>query len=268
MSAQETLLLVSNLRLEYGGHVVAEGLDLAIHRAEITAIIGPNGSGKSTLLKALARLLRPGAGSIKLQGKDLWSLSEKEAAQKIAFMPQSASIPPDLTVAEVLRMGRLPYRSFWSSWQASDDRICQKVMQLTGLQAFAQRSMGALSGGERQRVRLALALVQEPQILLLDEPTTYLDIRHQLELMAIVTKLHEKTGLTVVMVLHDLNQAVRYSKRLVAMKEGRILADGKVAEVFSCNLVRQLYGVENEIKTVQLQGEMRQVFFPSAVMGL
>ena len=141
-------------------------------------------------------------------------------------------------------------------------------MEITGLQAFSQRSMGALSGGERQRVRLALALVQEPQNLLLDEPTTYLDIRHQLELMAIVTRLHEQTGLTVVMVLHDLNQAVRYSQRLVAMKEGRILADGEVTEVFSCALVRQLYGVENEIKTVQVQGELRQVFFPSVVMGV
>ena len=268
MAEQETLLTANDLRLEYGGKVVADGLNLAIHRAEITAIIGPNGSGKSTLLKALARLLRPGAGSIELQGKDLWTLSEKEVAQKIAFMPQSASIPPDLTVAEVLRMGRLPYRSFWSSWQAGDNAVCQKVMEITGLQVFSQRSMGALSGGERQRVRLALALVQEPQILLLDEPTTYLDIRHQLELMAIVTRLHEQTGLTVVMVLHDLNQAVRYSQRLVAMKEGRILADGEVTEVFSCALVRQLYGVENEIKTVQVQGELRQVFFPSAVMGV
>lgn len=268
MAGHETLLLANKLHLDYGGKVVADGLDLAIHRAEITAIIGPNGSGKSTLLKALARLLRPGAGSIKLQGKDLWSFSEKEVAQKIAFMPQSASIPPDLTVAEVLRMGRLPYRSFWRSWQAGDDVICQKVLQLTGLAAFAQRSMGALSGGERQRARLALALAQEPQILLLDEPTTYLDIRHQLELMAIVSSLHEKMGLTVVMVLHDLNQAVRYSQRLVAMKEGRILADGEVADVFSCELVRRLYGVENEIKTVEVHGQRQQVFFPSAVMGV
>uniref|UniRef100_UPI0025D97302 ABC transporter ATP-binding protein n=1 Tax=Selenomonas sp. TaxID=2053611 RepID=UPI0025D97302 len=132
---------------------------------------------------------------------------------------------------------------------------------------LAQRSLGSLSGGERQRARLALALAQQPQVLLLDEPTTYLDIRHQLELMDIVRHLHQQLGLTVLMVLHDLNQAARYSQRLVAMKRGRIIADGAVQEVFNSRLLRDLYGVENEIKTVEVRGRMEHIFFPAAVCG-
>ncbi len=262
---QEIILQAQNLRLEYGHKLVAEDLSLAIRRAEITAIIGPNGSGKSTLLKALARLLKPAAGRLALMGQDLWQLPEKRVAQKIAFMPQSAMLPPDLTVAEVVRMGRLPHRSFWSSLQQQDVEICAEVMKLTGLNAFARRPLGALSGGERQRVRLALALAQQPEILLLDEPTTYLDIRHQLELMDIVASLHQKLGLTVLMVLHDLNQAARYSQRLVALQQGKIIADGPVAEVFNSRLLQSLYGVENEIKAVEVRGRIEHIFFPAAV---
>ncbi|BAL82882.1 putative iron compound ABC transporter ATP-binding protein [Selenomonas ruminantium subsp. lactilytica TAM6421] len=267
MNVQEIVLQADHLRLEYGRQLVAEDLSLTIRRAQITAIIGPNGSGKSTLLKAMARLLPPAAGRLTLLGKDLWQLSEKQAAQKIAFMPQSAILPPDLTVAEVVRMGRLPHRSFWSSFQAADEEICQQVMELTGLTSYAQRPLGSLSGGERQRARLALALAQQPEILLLDEPTTYLDIRHQLELMNIVQELHRSLGLTVLMVLHDLNQAVRYSQRLVALKKGRIIADGPVVDVFDSELVRELYGVENEIKAVEVHGHVEHVFFPAAVCG-
>ncbi|SDP66429.1 ABC transporter ATP-binding protein [Selenomonas ruminantium] len=262
---QEIILQAQGLRLEYGHKVVAEGLDLAIRRAEITAIIGPNGSGKSTLLKALARLLKPAAGRLEFLGQELWQLPEKQVARKIAFMPQSAMLPLDLTVAEVVRMGRLPHRSFWSSFQREDEKICAEVLALTGLRQFAQRPLGALSGGERQRVRLALALAQQPEILLLDEPTTYLDIRHQLTLMDIVAKLHQELGLTVLMVLHDLNQAARYSQRLVALQAGKIIADGPVAEVFNSSLLRNLYGVENEIRTVEVRGRLEHIFFPAAV---
>ena len=261
------ILRGENLRLEYGHHVVAENLHLSIRRAEITAIIGPNGSGKSTLLKALARLLPPAAGRLTFSGRDLWRLSEKQVAQKIAFMPQSAVLPPDLTVAEVVKLGRLPHRSFWSSFQPEDEAVCRDVMEMTGLTAFAQRPLGSLSGGERQRARLALALAQQPEVLLLDEPTTYLDIRHQLALMDIVKKLHQQLGLTVLMVLRDLNQAARYSQRLVALQRGHIIADGQVQEVFNSRLLRNLYGVENEIKTVEIRGRREHIFFPAAVCG-
>ncbi|MCR5758062.1 MAG: ABC transporter ATP-binding protein [Selenomonas sp.] len=265
--SEEVILQGEDLRLEYGRNVVAEHLDLSVRRAEITAIIGPNGSGKSTLLKALARLLPPAAGRLTFMGNDLWQLPEKQVAQKIAFMPQSAALPADLTVTEVVKMGRLPHRSFWSSFQAEDEAVCKEVLDRTGLADLAQRPMCSLSGGERQRARLALALAQQPQVLLLDEPTTYLDIRHQLELMDIVQHLHQQLGLTVLMVLHDLNQAARYSQRLVAMKRGRIIADGAVQEVFNSRLLRDLYGVENEIKTVEVRGRMENIFFPAAVCG-
>ncbi|SHK72207.1 iron complex transport system ATP-binding protein [Selenomonas ruminantium] len=267
MKVQEIILQADHLRLEYGRQLVAEDLNLTVRRAEIAAIIGPNGSGKSTLLKAMARLLPPAAGRLTLLGRDLWQLPEKEAARKIAFMPQSAMLPPDLTVAEVVRMGRLPHRSFWSSFQAADEEICRQVMELTGLLSYARRPLGSLSGGERQRARLALALAQQPEILLLDEPTTYLHDIHQLELMNIVQELHQRLGLTVLMVLHDLNQAVRYSQRLVALQRGCIIADGPVADVFDSDLVRDLYGVENEIKAVEVNGHVEQVFFPAAVCG-
>ena len=265
--SEEIILQGEDLRLEYGRNVVAEHLYLSVRRAEITAIIGPNGSGKSTLLKALARLMPPAAGRLTFMGSDLWQLPEKQVAQKIAFMPQSAALPADLTVTEVVKMGRLPHRSFWSSFQVEDEAVCKEVLDRTGLADLAQRSLGSLSGGERQRARLALALAQQPQVLLLDEPTTYLDIRHQLELMDIVQHLHQQLGLTVLMVLHDLNQAARYSQRLVAMKRGRIIADGAVQEVFNSHLLRNLYGVENEIKTVEVRGRMEHIFFPAAVCG-
>ena len=261
------LLKAQNLRLEYGRLLVVEDLNLTINKGEILSIIGPNGSGKSTLLKALARLLRPAGGSIAFQGQDIWQLPEKQAAQKIAFMPQSAVLPPDLTVTEVVRLGRLPHRSFWHSFDREDEAICAEVLQLTGLEKLAQRPVGALSGGERQRVRLALSLAQQPEVLLLDEPTTYLDIRHQLALMDIVTSLHQQLQLTVVMVLHDLNQAARYSDRLVALQKGRIRAAGPVEQVFTSELLRQLYGVENEIKAVMVKGKQEQVFFPAAICG-
>ena len=185
------ILKACGLSLGYGKAEIVHEVTASINRAEIAAIIGPNGSGKSTLLKALARLLEPRAGRVEFMGEDLWQKTEREVAQKVAFLPQSAEPPGDITVMELVRMGRLPHRKFWDSFSKEDGEACREALARTGMEKFAQRPILALSGGERQRARLAMALAQQPEVLLLDEPTTYLDIRHQLALMELVEKLHD-----------------------------------------------------------------------------
>lgn len=259
------ILKIRSLSLSYGKVEIVHAVNAAIKRAEIASIIGPNGSGKSTLLKAMARLLRPSGGSIEFLGEDLFKKSERAVAQKVAFLPQSAEPPGDITVMELVRMGRLPHRKFWDSFSKADSDACRAALARTKLEKFVQRPLLALSGGERQRARLAMALAQEPEVLLLDEPTTYLDIRHQLALMELVEKLHKSLGLTVVMVLHDLNQAVRYSHHIIAFLDGKILADGAPSDVFTKELVRELYGVESVVSDVMIAGKSTKLCLPERV---
>lgn len=261
----EEILRARALTLGYGRTEIIHAVDVSIHRSEIAAIIGPNGSGKSTLLKALARLLPPRSGTVEFLGTDIWSRTEREIAQKIAFLPQSAEPPGDITVLELVRMGRLPHRRFWDSFSKVDGEICQDALVRTGMESFAMRPLRSLSGGERQRARLAMALAQQPEALLLDEPTTYLDIRHQLALMELVENLHDTLGLTVVMVLHDLNQAVRHGGRLIALRAGEILADGAPNEVFTRELVCDLYGVESRVSDIKLAGRRTKLCLPERV---
>ena len=259
------ILKACGLSLGYGKAEIVHEVTASIHRAEIAAIIGPNGSGKSTLLKALARLLEPRAGRVEFMGEDLWQKTEREVAQKVAFLPQSAEPPGDITVMELVRMGRLPHRKFWDSFSKEDGEACREALARTGMEKFSQRPILALSGGERQRARLAMALAQQPEVLLLDEPTTYLDIRHQLALMELVEKLHASLGLTVVMVLHDLNQAVRYSHHIIAIHDGQVLADGAPEAVFTEALVRELYGVESVVRDVTIAGRRTKLCLPERV---
>lgn len=259
------ILKACGLSLGYGKAEIVHEVTASIHRAEIAAIIGPNGSGKSTLLKALARLLEPRAGRVEFMGEDLWQKTEREVAQKVAFLPQSAEPPGDITVMELVRMGRLPHRKFWDSFSKEDGEACREALARTGMEKFAQRPILALSGGERQRARLAMALAQQPEVLLLDEPTTYLDIRHQLALMELVEELHDALGLTVVMVLHDLNQAVRSAQRLIAVCAGEILADGSPNTVFTRELVRGLYGVESRVSDIEIAGRQTKLCLPERV---
>ena len=259
------ILKACGLSLGYGKAEIVHEVTASIHRAEIAAIIGPNGSGKSTLLKALARLLEPRAGRVEFMGEDLWQKTEREVAQKVAFLPQSAEPPGDITVMELVRMGRLPHRKFWDSFSKEDGEACREALARTGMEKFAQRPILALSGGERQRARLAMALAQQPEVLLLDEPTTYLDIRHQLALMELVEELHDALGLTVVMVLHDLNQAVRSAQRLIAVCAGEILADGSPNAVFTRELVRGLYGVESRVSDIDIAGRQTKLCLPERV---
>lgn len=262
---ETAILQAEHLTLGYGHTDIVKDASLSIARAEIAAIIGPNGSGKSTLLKALARLLAPRAGRISLAGEDLWASTERAVARRVAFLPQSAEFPPDLTVRELVRMGRLPHRGFWDSFSKADAEAAERAIAQTGMETLAARPLHALSGGERQRARLAMALAQEPEALLLDEPTTYLDIRHQLALMELVERLHEELGLTVVMVLHDVNQAVRYSQHILAIRDGRILADGAPQAVFTQALVRELYGVDALVQDVEIAGRRTRLCLPERV---
>lgn len=264
-SGGQVILSAKELTLGYGKTDIVRGVTLTIHRAEIVTIIGPNGSGKSTLLKALARILPLRSGRIELEGQDIWEQPMRQVAQRIAFLPQSADLPADITVMELVRMGRLPHRGFWDGFSQTDAEASESALRQTGLLSFAGRPLTALSGGEQQRVRLAMALAQQPEILLLDEPTTYLDICHQLALMELVERLHDTLGLTVIMVLHDLNQAMRYSSHLVAIADGRVMADGVPEDVFTCDLVRNLYGVDSLVQDMELAGRRTRLCFPQCV---
>ncbi|MBP2630482.1 MAG: yusV 1 [Firmicutes bacterium] len=248
------ILEAKHLKLQYGVTTIAEDVSFVVEAADIISIIGPNGSGKSTLLKALGRLLKPITGTVFLDNKDIHKLSPAIIAKKLAILPQSAVVPTDMTVYDLVCYGRMPYQRMFADKNNEDLIAIDKALIATGIADMKYRRLDTLSGGERQRAWLALALAQEPEILLLDEPTTYLDIHHQLELMQLVSTLHHKLGITVIMVLHDLNHAARFSNRLVAVKEGKIMADGAVADVFTSETLRALYEVENTVMKIK-QGE-------------
>lgn len=248
--------------LGYGARVIAPHIDLRIDKPEIVSIIGPNGSGKSTLLKALSRLLPPQAGGILLDGKDIQRLKPDAVARIMAVLPQSVQAPADLTVYDLVSCGRSPYQGVFAKVSETDQRCIWESIQATGVEALAYRRLDTLSGGERQRAWLAMALAQEPKLLMLDEPTTYLDIFHQLELMNLVQRLQRERQITVVMVLHDLNHAARFSQRIIAVKQGAVFADGSVREVFTAANLRQLYGVETTVMTVEQGGNSHLVCFP------
>ena len=266
MSDKNVILEAKQVQAGYGGKIITHDVSLQIHQGDVLSIIGPNGSGKSTLLKAMARLLSLSQGQVLLHGQDMHSLSEKQIARAMAVMPQSMDFPGDITVRELVSLGRLPYRGFFDEFGSKDKQVVDRVLRLTNMLAYQHRSIMALSGGERQRARLAMALAQEPELLLLDEPTTYLDIRHQLDLMLLVGQLHKELGLTVVMVLHDLNHVARFSNRVVAVQKGKIVADGSVQEVFTEKLIAELYGVENTIMELEQSGQRHLVCLPHNVI--
>lgn len=250
------------LTLGYSGKIISTCLDVAICEPEIVAIIGPNGSGKSTFLKALGRLLPPERGTVLLNGKDVQQLRPGEVAKLLAILPQSAQAPGDMTVHDLVRSGRAPYIGLFGQPAADDETAVLSAVEATGMSALLFRRLDTLSGGERQRAWLAMALAQRPKILLLDEPTTYLDIHHQLEIMKLVKRLHQELRLTVIMVLHDLNHAARFSHRIIAMQKGAIFADGKAEEVLTAANLRALYGVEAAVMTIEQGGSEQLVCFP------
>lgn len=250
------------VKLGYGNKVILPQIDLTVNKPEVVSIIGPNGSGKSTLLKALSRLLAPLGGGVFLDGKDIHRLPPQEVAKIMAILPQSAQAPGDMTVYDLVAYGRMPYKNVFTRLESVDGEAITAAVQAVGLGTMLYRRLDSLSGGEKQRAWLAMALAQQPRLLLLDEPTTYLDIHHQLELMKLIGRLHQERQLTVIMVLHDLNHAARFSKRLIAVKKGVIFADGPVDEVFTVKTLRELYEVETTVMTLEHGGNSHLVCFP------
>ena len=240
-------LTARELTLAYDDHTVVHELDLAVPDGRVTVIVGPNACGKSTTLRALGRLLRPKGGSVLLDGTELARIPTRRIAQSIGLLPQSPVAPEAITVADLVARGRQPHQHWWQQWSDEDERAVTDAMARTDVTALADRSVDELSGGQRQRVWIAMALAQETELLLLDEPTTFLDIAHQVEVLDLVRRLNHEQGRTVVIVLHDLNQAARYADHLVAMKAGRIVAEGAPGEIVTAELVRDVFGLKSVV---------------------
>lgn len=230
----------------YGGTPIINGLDLDLPTGLVTTIIGPNGCGKSTLLRALARLLKPTSGAVILDGRDISEYRTRQVATKLGLLPQSPTAPEGLTVADLVARGRHPHQSWISQWSSSDEDVVDAVLRKTGIRDLADRTVDSLSGGQRQRVWISMTLAQGTDLLLLDEPTTFLDLAHALDVLDLVDDLHNE-GRTVVMVLHDLNLAVRYSDNLVAMKDGAVIAQGPPAEILTEDLLLEVFGLHARV---------------------
>ncbi|MBD8062043.1 ABC transporter ATP-binding protein [Oceanitalea stevensii] len=235
-------LAARDLTLAYERRTVSTDLSVAVPDGSFTAIIGPNACGKSTLLRALARVLRPRAGEVVLDGRALGEYRSKEVARVVGLLPQSSEAPDGITVADLVSRGRFPHQRLVRQWTAEDDDAVWQALEATGTDSLADRLVAELSGGQRQRVWVAMALAQQAEILLLDEPTTFLDIAHQIELLDLFTQLHRQ-GRTIVAVLHDLNHAARYATHLVVMKDGEVVASGAPSSIMTAELVREVFGL-------------------------
>jgi len=235
-------LAAKGVTVGYGGRNVIDGLDVAIPPGVITTIIGPNGCGKSTLLRTLTRLLKPASGSVVLDGEDIARLKTRDVAKKLGLLPQAPVAPEGLTVADLVARGRHPHQSWLRQWSSDDAGVVERALALTGVADLADRPVDSLSGGQRQRVWISMTLAQGTDLLLLDEPTTYLDLAHAIDVLDLVDDLHE-SGRTVVMVLHDLNLATRYSDNLIVMRAGSILAQGHPRDVITAELLDEAFGL-------------------------
>lgn len=237
-------LSTKNLSLAYDGARIIHDLNLAIPNGQITALVGANGCGKSTLLRGLARLLKPRSGAVYLNSTSILQLSTKQVAQQLGILPQGPVAPEGLTVRDLVAQGRYPYQNWLQQWSGEDEKIVQQALVTTNLLELAQRSLDTLSGGQRQRAWMAMTLAQDTEILLLDEPTTFLDLAHQIEVLDLLYELNQTQGRTIVMVLHDLNQACRYADYLVAVKDGRIFAAGSPTLVMTEETIREVFALE------------------------
>ncbi|MGI5466717.1 ABC transporter ATP-binding protein [Streptomyces sp. CA-132043] len=240
-------LAAERLTLGYGDRTVIDTLDLAVPPGSITAIVGANACGKSTLLRAMSRLLAPRAGRVVLDGKEVHRLPAKQLARTLGLLPQSPVAPEGITVADLVGRGRHPHQSVFSRWNGKDDAAVAAALDATHTAELADRAVDELSGGQRQRVWIAMALAQETDLLLLDEPTTYLDASHQVEVLDLLIDLNRGRGTTVVMVLHDLNLAARYADHLIALAAGRLHAAGPPADVLTAETVRAVFDLDSHI---------------------
>jgi iron complex transport system ATP-binding protein len=242
-------LTADRLHLAYGDRKIVHDLSVIIPPHQLTVIVGANACGKSTLLRGLARLLAPSEGTVLLDGKSIHQMPTRDVAQKMGLLPQTPVAPQSILVADLVGRGRYPHQGWFRRWTRDDDRIVGEALTLTGVSDLGGRALDELSGGQRQRVWIAMALAQETGLLLLDEPTTFLDIAHQVEVLDLLTDLTRHQGRTIVAVLHDLNLACRYADNLVAMKDGRIVAEGAPRDIVTPELVAQVFGLTARIVT-------------------
>lgn len=247
-------LEAKGLGLSYGGEFVFEDLNLTIPQGKITVFIGSNGCGKSTLLRSMARLLKPQRGSVLLDGGDIASMSSKEVARKLAILPQGPSTPDGLTVLQLVKQGRYPYQSWLKQWSREDEAVVQEALEATGMGELAERSVDSLSGGQRQRAWIAMTLAQETPVILLDEPTTYLDLTHQIEVLDLLFEMNDRDQRTIVMVLHDINLACRYADHIIAIRDGKIEAQGEPSEVINVELIEKVFRLKCDIIPDPLYG--------------
>lgn len=241
------MLSTEQLGISYGDVDIVKGLDLKIPEGKVTTIIGPNGCGKSTILKTMSRILEAKAGAVYLDGKAIHKISTKEIAKKMAILPQTPEAPSGLTVYELVSYGRFPHQRGFGRLTDEDRRIVRWAIEVTGMTVFRDRPIEALSGGQRQRVWIAMALAQETDLLLLDEPTTYLDLAHQLEVLKLLDRLNKEEKRTIVMVIHDLNHAARFAHHMVAINNGKIIKEGKPNEVMTSEVLKDVFNIDAEV---------------------
>ncbi len=236
-----------SLSLGYGDKLIINDMNIEIPKGEITVFIGANGCGKSTLLRSVARLLKPQSGSVLLEGKAISTMSSKDVARKMAILPQSPVAPEGLTVYQLVKQGRYPYQSWLKQWSSVDEEKVQKAIEATNMTDLKDQAVDELSGGQKQRAWIAMTLAQDTDVILLDEPTTYLDMTHQIEILDLLFDLNEFENRTIVMVLHDLNLACRYADNLLALKNGAIHAQGRPEDIITPELVQHVFSMKCQI---------------------
>ena len=247
-------LEADGLSLGYGDRRIVTDLSLSVPTGQVSVVIGANGCGKSTLLRGLARLLAPVSGNVLLDGKSIATIPSKEVAKVMGLLPQAPIAPEGITVADLVSRGRYPHQGWFRRWSADDDRAVAEALRATGTAELADRPIDEMSGGQRQRVWIAMALAQETDLLLLDEPTTYLDLTHQIEVLDLLTDLNRRRGTTIVIVMHDLNLACRYADHLIAMRDGNITRQGPPSEVITTETMREVFGLSASIVEDPISG--------------
>ena len=251
----ENSIVTRKLKIGYDGNIIVPSFDIEIRQGKITSIIGANGCGKSTVLKAIGRIIRSESGTVIINESDMTSLKSKEIAKQMAILPQTPSAPGTLTCRELVGYGRFPYQKGFGKLSREDRQIVEWALDVTSMSEFSDREIASLSGGQRQRVWIAMALAQQTGIILLDEPTTYLDLAHQLEVLELLKKLNGGQHTTIVMVLHDLNLASRYSDYLLAMKNGEIELYGEPKDVMTRSMLEHCFGIDGDIVTDARSGK-------------
>jgi iron complex transport system ATP-binding protein len=249
MTSPDSRLVAQGVSLGYDDSSIIEDLSLAVPDGKVTVIVGANACGKSTLLRGMARLLKPRSGEVLLDGRAIHRRSTREVARTLGLLPQNPTTPEGISVVDLVGRGRHPHQGRFGRWSTEDDRIVAEALELTGTLELADRDVDALSGGQRQRVWVAMALAQQTDVLLLDEPTSFLDVAHQVELLDLLTDLNTERGTTIVMVLHELNLACRYAQHIVVMKQGAVVAQGSPSDVVTEELVSHAFGMSSQVLT-------------------